>query len=197
MTRSPAKARSRIGGAALWLWFSLMVLLGAGLLARHAAAFSAPSQSPRLAASLNGLRPARAKGGWLAVHALYAECRCSQRIQEHLLAGGRPADWTEIVLWVGSQAPSLELEQRFDVRRITPDDLAKLGIESAPMLIAVDPEGRIRYAGGYTERKQGPVIDDMRILAGLRNATSPPSLPLFGCAVSDRLRRELSLLPVP
>jgi hypothetical protein len=65
------------------------------------------------------------------------------------------------------------------------------------MLIALDPEGRIRYAGGYTERKQGPVIDDTRILSEVRLEAAPPSLPLFGCAVSDRLRRQLSLLPVP
>ncbi|HSY20736.1 MAG TPA: hypothetical protein VK841_01395 [Polyangiaceae bacterium] len=201
MTRASAKTTGRAGGVALCVWFALMVLLGAGLLARHAVAFSAPSASAKLAASLNALRPAPAQGGWFAVHALYADCRCSQRVQEHLLAGGRPPDWTEVVLWVGAPAggpePTPELERRFDVRRITPQDLAALGIESAPMLIALDPQGRIRYAGGYTERKQGPVIDDTRILAEVRLDAAPPSLPLFGCAVSDRLRRQLSLLPVP
>ena len=207
-----ANARGRIGAVALVLWFSLMVVLGAGLLARHAVAFAAPSTSPKLATSLEALRPAGAAKGWFAVHVLYAECRCSQRIEEHLVAGARPSDWTEVVLWVGNPAgnggtaaggaapsppPDPALTARFDVRRIAPADLAKLGIESAPMLVAVDPQGVIRYAGGYTERKQGPVIDDLRILAEARTSARLASLPLFGCAVSDRLRRELSLLPVP
>lgn len=197
MKNVSSDTRSRIGGVTLAVWFAVMVVLGAGLLARHVVALPAPLPSPKLATSLDALRRPAERGKWLATHVLFAECRCSQRIVDHLVASSRPNDWSELVLWVGGPAPSSILEQRFDVRRVSPAELASYGIESAPMLIAVDPEGHVRYAGGYTERKQGPVIDDLRILQAAQRPAFIASLPVFGCAVSDRLKRELSTLPVP
>ncbi len=190
------RLRSRLGAAAVALWFAGMVVVGAGLLARHLVALPVPGDA-RLAASLEALRSAPSRGRWLAVHVLYAECRCSQRIADHLLSTARPSDWSEMVLWVGAPPPPAALEERFDVRRMGSADLARYGIESAPLLLAADPQGHVRYAGGYTERKQGPVIDDLRILDAARRPELVASLPVFGCAVSDRLRGELRTLPVP
>jgi hypothetical protein len=187
---------ARLGGFTLVVWFAVMVVLGAGLLARHAVALPAPSASPELAASMDTLRRPENRGEWLAVHVLYAQCRCSQRIVEHLLETARPRDWSELVLWVGNPAPPPALEQRFDVRRIDAAQLARLGVESAPLLVAVRPDGGVRYAGGYTDRKQGPVIDDLRILQAARKTDVIASLPVFGCAVSDRLKRGFMALPV-
>lgn len=102
-----------------------------------------------------------------------------------------------MVLWVGPLAPPSALEHRFDVRRVTSDDLSRYGIEAAPLLVVLSPGGQIRYAGGYTERKQGPNIDDLRILDDARRPGVLASLPVFGCAVSDRLRRQLARLPTP
>jgi hypothetical protein len=190
-------ASARLGGITLAVWFAVMVALGAGLLARHAVALPAPAASPELGASMNALRRPENRGKWLAVHVLYAQCRCSQRIVEHLLETARPHDWSELVLWVGTPAPPVALEQRFDVRRIDAAQLARYGIESAPLLVAVGPDGRVRYAGGYTERKQGPVIDDLRILQAARSTELIASLPVFGCAVSERLKRRFMALPIP
>jgi hypothetical protein len=199
MQASPFVTRTRLGNAALGVWFASMVVLGAGLLARHVVALPTPAPSALLAASIDGLRTPATRGKWLAVHVLYAPCRCSQRIADHLLSTERPRDWSEVVLWVGaSPTPPAGLEQRFDVRRIGTADLSRYGLESAPMLVTVDPDGRIRYAGGYTERKQGPVVDDLRILDASRGATSLlAGLPIFGCAVSERLQREFRALPIP
>jgi hypothetical protein len=176
-------------------WFSVMLALGAGLLSKHVLALPAPAKDSALAASIDALRRPETRGSWLAVHVLYADCRCSQRVVDHLLASERPGDWAEMVLWVGDQPPRAELEGRFDVRRLSMADLARLGIEAAPILLALDPAGDIRYAGGYSDRKQGPVIDDLRILEAAKRPVAVASLPVFGCAVSERLRRGLAALP--
>ena len=195
---SPAStARRRAGKIALVAWFVAMVVVGSGLLAKHVLALPAPAQSPRLAASMAALRGPRAQGQWLAVHVLYSECRCSQRIVDHLVSTERPGGWSEVVLWVGNLAPRAELEQRFDVRRVGSGDLAAYGIEAAPLLIVADPTGHLRYVGGYTTRKQGPVVDDLRIFDESRREDVVASLPVFGCAVSDRLKRALAVLPTP
>jgi hypothetical protein len=187
--------RGHIGAIALVAWFAVMLALGAGLLAKHLVSLPAPAKDGKIAAALDALRRSDDRGKWLAVHVLYSDCRCSQRVVDHLLATERPHDWSEMVLWVGNLAPSQALEQRFDVRRIGTADLARYGIEAAPILVAVDPDGHVRYSGGYSDRKQGPVIDDLRILQAASHPESVASLPVFGCAVSDRLRRQLATLP--
>ena len=179
-------------------WLGAMIWLGAGLLARHAVALPPVATNAKLARSLGALHGKRAPGSWLAVHALYAECRCSQRIVQHLTSSPRPSGWDELVLWVGKTPPPSELSARFRVRRLPSTELASLGIEAAPSLVALDPESRVRYAGGYTNRKQGPVIDDLRILESVRRGDADVTpLPVFGCAVSDRLKRAFATLPLP
>jgi hypothetical protein len=42
----------------------------------------------------------------------------------------------------------------------------------------------VRYAGGYSERKQGPVFEDVDTMLRLRAEAKARSLPIFGCAVS-------------
>jgi hypothetical protein len=186
---------SHLGRIALTAWFGVMLALGAGLMAKHVVALPAPANAEKLAASLSAIRRPETRGSWLAVHVLYADCRCSQRVVEHLVTTERPHDWSEAVVWVGTDAPSTDLQKRFDIRRMSAEDLARFGIEAAPMLIALDPADHIRYAGGYSERKQGPVIDDLRILEDARHPEVLASLPVFGCAVSQRLRRQLAVLP--
>lgn len=173
-----------------------MLLLGAGLLAKHVVALPAPSDDTRLAASLRALRR-DGSPGWLAVHVLYAECRCSQRVVSHLTSTPRPAGWHEVVLWVGEAAPDPALSRQFDVRRLSQEQLARLGVESAPLLVVLDPGDRATYVGGYTDRKQGPELRDLQIFEAAERHAAALALPVFGCAVSERLKRALSALPAP
>jgi len=193
--------RLQIGGVVtrlgLGTWLGAMLLLGAGLLAKHVIALPAPASNARLSSSLSAFRSSTTANQWLAVHVLYAECRCSQRIVAHLLSTARPSGWQEVVLWVGKAAPDPLLERAYRVKRVTSTELASFGVEATPLLVVLDPSNHVRYAGGYTERKQGPVIDDLRILAEAQRTSSLASLPVFGCAVSDRLKRALGVLPAP
>jgi hypothetical protein len=189
--------RFGIGRVALVLWFAMMTVVSAGMLARHLLAMPAPSKTARLGHHMLTLKRPGASRSWLAVHVLSSECPCSQRVVAHLLATPRPPGWSEIVLWVGGNDPSSELTDRFDVRRVTAADLASFEIEAAPLLVVVSPDGDVRYAGGYTDRKQGPVFHDLEILAAARGSADLPALPLFGCATSERLRTALAKLPTP
>jgi len=180
--------------AALGAWFLLILGIGAGLLARHLVALPA-AEADRAGPAIAAMRTPAEQGCWLAVHVLYAECRCLQRIASHLVSTARPEAWSELVLWTGEAPPDPELQRHgFRVERTTREALALGGIESAPMLLALDPENHVRYAGGYTERKQGPVVEDRMLLERAR-AGAIPGLPVLGCAVSERLRVAMSSLP--
>ena len=193
----PISVPVSVARVAVTLWFGTMLVLGAGLLAKHVVALPAPANREGLSKSLSVLRVARARAPWLAVHVLYAECRCSQRIVAHLISTKRPAGWEEVVLWVGNGDPDPALERAYRVKRLTSAELAQLGVDAAPLLVILGPRNQTLYAGGYTDRKQGPVIEDLRILADAQRASAPAALPVFGCAVTDRLKRALSILPAP
>lgn len=179
----------------LAIWFGAMVFLSATLLARHLVALPTPPRDAAFEAAIGRLRsPGEA---FAAIHVLYAECRCSRRIAQHLLSSKRPAGTSEHVVLVGAEA---ELERAlaargFDVRVTTADALAsELHVEGAPMLIVLDGEGHVRYSGGYTTRKQGADVRDVDIIERTRNmggAGVLEALPIFGCAVSEELRKRL------
>lgn len=184
-------------------WFVLLALVSASLLVRHLVALPRPKDQ-ELALALSPFRPdgrtddaGREQLG--LVHVLYAECRCSNLVAEHLCSKPRPAGVVEHVLLVGSDEPlAKKLDSHgFAVKRVTSEDLASFGIESAPLFVVLSPTGDVRYAGGYTERKQGLLPRDREIVSALREGRDATPFPVFGCAVSDGLKRTLNPLRLP
>jgi hypothetical protein len=189
----------RRGGQVLfWAWVPFALLAGASLLAGHWRTLPTPAaDDARLVTGLAELRSAEDGDRWMAVHVLYAACKCSRRVVEHLVDDPRPAWIVDKVLLVGSEeAVDAKLAAgRMTVVRVTPEQLAnEFAVEGAPMFAVVDDRGVIRYRGGYTERKQGLAIQDVAILERLRADDVVPTLPLFGCAVSRRLQALLDPL---
>ncbi len=187
--------------AVLFVWFVAMGALGVSLLARHEAALPVPEANGELAGALSSLREADEKGQWMAVHVLYTECRCSQRLLQHLLETTRPTGTSEHVLLVGHDE-GLEQKLRAKSFRVTNVESTELGdryhVTAVPLLVIAAPDGSIRYAGGYTTHKQGPDPRDLQILAEARSTGSVlGALPIFGCAVSERLKKILNPLGIP
>jgi hypothetical protein len=176
----------------LTIWFSGIVVLMAALAIGHQYALAPlDRRDARLSAGLAQLlSDAR---GWAAIHVLYTECRCSQRIFAHLRTSRRPADLHELVLLVGDdrdRAIATPLAARgFELVSVAAETLAaRFGIEGAPTFVLVDPARSVRYLGGYTRRQQGPDIRDLAIVRQVRQGDELPDLPVFGCAVSQRLK---------
>jgi hypothetical protein len=172
------------------VWFLAVAALLATLAISHWFALPAPDKRDlRLAAGINEL--VHDAPSWSAVHVVYTECRCSRRILDHLLASERPRDVEEVVVLVGDD-PALVaklIARRYRVVSVAPERLTeRYGIESVPLLVVVDADRSIRYAGGYTRRQQGADISDLSIIRDLRANTAIDDLPVFGCAVSRRLK---------
>src|SRR4051794_5224647 len=85
---------------ALVIWLTMAVLVGASLLARHLLPLARPGDA-ELASSMAGLRGPGGAGRPIAVHVLYADCRCSKLIAEHLASTVRPTNIVEHVLLAG------------------------------------------------------------------------------------------------
>jgi hypothetical protein len=183
----------------LAIWFVLLVGVCATLLGRHLIALPRPPNDVALAQAMSSLRGVGG-GGWMTVHVLYAECTCSLLVAEHVLAGPRPAGVTERILLIGHDA-GLETRfasEGFPVAVVTEDEAAtRFHVVAAPALVILAPDDTVRYVGGYTERKQGPDPKDLAIVADARAGKDVSPLPIFGCAVSARLRASLNPLGLP
>jgi hypothetical protein len=196
-----ARLRQAISSAAFWLWAVVLFTAATSLTAAHLYALPKPAKTDlALAQALNGIRSSNEREAWLAVHVLYAQCRCSRRIVHHLAASKRPEGLREKLLLVGSN-PEIASDLRALTGRgfqIVDTSAAELRdryhVQAAPLFVVVAPNGAIRYSGGYTPRKQGLDIQDLSILNGVVKNETTLELPVFGCAVSQELRRLLDPL---
>lgn len=189
-----------VGLTGLAGWAGLMVVIIGTLMVGHWVVLPTPSgaERPEVASALQGLARGH-DGDWLVVHVMYAECRCSQRIVDHLIDRGRPAGVTEHVLLVGEdQELSAPLSDRgYTVTQLTAEQLSsRFHVQAAPLLLVAAPDGELRYAGGYTERKQGYRIRDVDILDTVMAKGWAAELPAFGCAVAEALQNLLDPLGV-
>lgn len=151
-------------------------------------------QSPTLNAALLALRGPDDVRRFSMTHIMYAECRCSQRIIDHLESRGARNDILEHVVLVGrdDQLAGRLARAGYRIESLSPIELKKkYDIEAAPLLIITDDRGAIAYMGGYTERKQGLDIRDTALLQSLMHGDSAVELPLLGCAVSKALQRVI------
>ena len=181
--------------AGLAVWFVVTSAIASTLMAGHWVTLPVPATTD--ARVIDGLNALRNRDGWMMVHVLYASCACSRRVFDHLLDSERPSDLEEVVLLVGDHD---EFERAapaagYRVKKIASKDLwQSYGIESAPLLAVLDPHRAVRYLGGYTERKQGPQIQDLEVVHRLRADAEISVLPAFGCGVSAQLQRLLDPL---
>jgi hypothetical protein len=198
---APASAGVRFfGRLILGGWLLVTSVGGATLLGRHLIPLPATAAAGPNMAALLALRGPDEADQLTAYHVLYAECRCSQRIAEHLVMRARPKGVVEHVLVVGREdALTRKLEASgYRVHPVAPADLLPTyGVEAAPLFVVASRTGTLLYAGGYTARKQGFDVQDVTILrAALASRTTEP-LPVYGCAVSERLAKSLNPVSLP
>jgi hypothetical protein len=186
---------------AFGVWAVVLFVAATSLMAAHLYALPKPQAADRsMQRAVNGLRSSAEADHWLVVHVLYAQCRCSRRILDHLAKSDRPPGVSEKLLLVGT-LPELEPRLRelsgrgFDIVNVTSTELRdRFHVQAAPLLLVLAPDGAVRYAGGYTDRKQGLDVRDTAIVRELIANGTARELPLFGCAVSKELQRLLDPL---
>ena len=190
---------------ALVAWIVVALVVGSFLMAGHLIALPAPAagvENAALEREIAIVRRPTDRGRWLAVHVLYGSCGCSGKVLDHLLERGPHVDTAEQVLLIeDDDVPSdLALIERARARGFLVESLSALelaqrfSIEAAPMLIVMSPDDHLSYVGGYADRKRSPAIRDSEILDRLARGDTTDPLPIYGCAISQRLKRQLDPL---
>jgi len=193
----PANKKAWLGKSLLAGWAVVTMLGLASMSLGHMAAMPEPDDQARLTRELLALR--REAGRGFFVHVIYAGCSCTERLFTHLIARARFADADELVLFVGEDPAKRRAAERAGLRFTTasPAELAaRFGMEAAPVLIAFDAAGRLRYLGGYYNHPSTIFPLDEKIHAQLAQGAAPAPLPVFGCAVSPRLQESVDPLGI-
>jgi len=198
----PARRVLTYGG--LVAWGAACVVLGSYLLASHLLTLPVPAPAdPVLHQAIAAHRRANQRDRWLILHVVFDECKCSQRVLDHLLADTRPPGVAERIVLVTEHRAALAASiaaiptRGFELDVVTPDQLvADYHIEAAPLLVIVDPHDTVRYVGGYTPRKQVADIRDLAVIAAVQRGETVEPLPSFGCAVGRTLSSKLDPLGI-
>ena len=186
----------RLGRLALGVWF-LVAVVGIGALSlSHLVPMPRPDDvAARLATGMLALR----RGGTehFVVHVVSAGCSCTDRLFGHLITRPPLAGAEELVLFVGEAADKRAAATRAGRAFATVSAVelsTRYGLEAAPVLLAFDARGRLRYAGGYYDHPAAISPRDATLHAALVTGAMPKALPVFGCAVSPRLQASLDPL---
>ena len=185
------------GKLLLAVWAGLALLAIASLAVSHTAAMPEPTRGERLSAAALALRqdPARP----FLLHVISARCSCTERLFTHLLERGPFPGTAEVVLFVGEDAAKRAAAERAGFRylALSAEDLAgRFALEAAPVLLAFDAAGRMRYAGGYFSHPSAIFPQDAGIHAELVQGATPRPLPVYGCAVSPDLQKKVDPLGI-
>lgn len=187
--------------AGLALWAALALVAMGSLGARHTAAMPARNTQvapPDVRSAFARLQADR--GQRLLVHVIATDCSCAQRLTRHLLQRPRLAGTVELLLLVGPDAAWQPLAEAAGVaiHRVDAATLQqRYGLDAAPVLVALAPGGRIDYLGGYFDHPAAlHPLDESIHARWAGGAGAPAALPVYGCAVSDSLRRSIDPLGV-
>jgi hypothetical protein len=184
-------------------WAVVCVVIGAYLLASHLLTLPTPVISdPGLHQAISAQRHPAQRDRWLVLHVVFEDCKCSQRVLEHLLSTSRPTGIAERIVFVtehgAAAAPTAASKAHgFELDVVTPDQLvADYHIEAAPLLVIVDPHDTVRYAAGYTPRKQADDVRDLTLIDAVVRGEAVEPLPAFGCAVGRALSSKVDPLGI-
>jgi hypothetical protein len=195
--RTPRTGNGWIGKALLAGWIIVTLTGLASLSVSHMAAMPEPDDEALLTRAMLALR--RDSTTSFLVHVIYAGCSCTERLFAHLLERGPFPGTEEIILFIGEDALKRQSAERagFAFATVPAAELAaRYGLEAAPVLVAFDAAGQLRYAGGYYAHPSTLSPLDRSIYAQLAKGAMPKPLPLFGCAVSARLQEAVDPLGI-
>jgi hypothetical protein len=174
-----------------------MLVAVSSLALPHMAPLPETSRETRTMRALLALRADPSKR--FVVHVIAARCSCTERLFAHLAKRGRMADADEIVLFVGNDTQKEQTATHAEFRYATESDaelVASYALESAPVLFIFEERGRLGYAGGYFNHPATLTALDQDLYAKVVRGETPAPLPVYGCAVSEKLRDAVDPLGI-
>lgn len=139
-------------------------------------------------------------GEWNVFHLLLADCPCSANVAVYL-ENRRPSALAHEKIFMIGDNPGIVRELKkasWQVISLTPQEAQdRLGADGGPWLLIYDPQGKLRYSGGYLGRaihSPSEPFKDIEILVSLKSDRIVQPLASFGCVASEKLRHQFDPL---
>lgn len=195
--RSGGPGRIRAWAAALiiTLWGGASLFLVATLSVSHLATYPLPDALVPLADYAATQRTV--PGQRLVLHLIPETCSCTNGLFDHLLARGPRPGTDERIVFVepGEARRRRAREAGYRFTELSAEAaVSTLGLSAAPVLVVLDGEDRLRYAGGYFDHPAAVNPRDLEVLSALDAQGAAEALPVFGCALEESLRRAVDPL---
>ena len=190
------RLRVWLGWSFLVVWVPVTLLLTGALMVNHVIALPEPGDVEALSAAVASLRT-EGREAPLVVHIVADGCSCTDSLFQHLLDRGPRAGLDEIVLFVGDdpQRERAVLARGYRLAVTDRDALwTDFGLEAAPILVVLEPSDALTYVGGYYRFPAAVRPLDEQVLASREAGLAHDALPIFGCAVSERLAEQIDPL---
>lgn len=135
---------------------------------------------------------------WTMTHVLGKGCKCSEQVFNYLVKRGPQPDLEENVILLGDVPAYRDalIKRGFRVTKKDPREIASEKAVGVPFLLITSAKGEGVYAGGYASSlidERTPLLD-LKILQSLRDGKNASELPIFGCAVSQRMQKLIDPL---
>lgn len=183
--------KQSMGKVALLLWAPSTLCLVAFLMVDHVAPLPPPGDPASIRSAVANRWGDVAGPG--ATHVIYEQCSCTDRLFDHLLARGPRSGWHERVLYVGTESsrPASARARGFATMVVSREQLRReWAIDGAPVLVLTDAAGEVTYAGGYFRFPAALHPRDVPLMEQVADGAEPRELPVFGCAVDERIARQ-------
>ena len=180
--------RKRVGLLFLAFWVPAITVVTATLMSSHVVAMPEPRDAEKLHDALQTLAPGP---GRRLVHLVPDDCSCTNNLLRHLLERGAEAP-AEYLVFLGHRAGLSEkaVSAGYRYRELSAGVAeSRLSLQAAPVL-AVLQGSALSYAGGYFDEPAAVHARTERILAGIDAGRPPEGLPIFGCVLTEELRRR-------
>ena len=175
------------------VWAFLALTTSTWMMAWHSVVFPVLSSNRTSSNAVAGV--------WNIRHYLSPDCACSRRTAVYLIKRGPLHGTAEEVFVIGAGEGATRMKTQlsgggFRVTALTAEQAsARDGIQGVPVLEIVAPDGKIAFRGGYRKWGQSPNdYEDVTLLSQLKASRHVETLPVLGCAVSERLRKQLDPL---
>jgi hypothetical protein len=187
---------NRLGRLFLLAWVPGTICGLAALMLNHFVSMPNPDDLERLRKGVLGFT--QGDHGFRLVHVIYQDCSCTNNLFTHLMDRGAFPEAEETILFIGKDNERRLKAARagFRFREISSATLTEqLGVEAAPLLIVLSNDGgRLAYIGGYYDEPATIRALDEAVFASVEGGATPDPLPLYGCAVSERLQSAIDPL---
>lgn len=175
------------------VWATLVAAVITFQMASHVLSMPLPKNVNRFIEQIMGSRHPD-PGKWTLVHVIYDHCSCTGSLLKHWVDRGPSKNAREVIMVVGDHIPyEKELEKAgFIIDKMERDPFVeRFGIEAAPLLTVLDSHGNLKYMGGYFRSSATKIPLDEEIIRRTYLGETIEPLPLYGCALSRRLRKYI------